>query len=83
MNTNNFKRIAEVVMNQTGQFEVDELIREGKIEKVKGYLLVGIDSSWGQGDMTFDDAARLYNLLGLSPEYASMFRQKNVGVFYS
>lgn len=83
MNTNNLKMIAKVVMNRTGQFEVDELIKEGKLDKVKEYLLVGIDSSWAEGALSFEDAAGFYNLLELPPERASMFRQKNVGVLYS
>ncbi len=82
MDTSNFERIAGVVFNKAGQAEVTELLQEGKVEKAKEYLLVGIDTMWFGGDMTFEDAAGYYNLLDLSPERAAMFRQKNLGVLY-
>lgn len=82
MNTSNLERIAGVVFNKAGQAEVIELLQEGKLEKVKEYLLVGIDNMWFGGDMSFEDAAEYYNLLDLPPERAAMFRQKNLGVLY-
>lgn len=83
MNIANLKKIGEEVLNEEGQIAVDELLREGRIETAKEYLLGGIDSCYDRGIINFEDAAGFYNLLDLSPERASMFRQKNLGVLYS
>ena len=71
------ERVAKEVLNEVEQIELSELLWEGDIEFAKFYLLVGIDSCYGQEILTFDEAAELYELLALPPDIAAEFRQEN------
>lgn len=77
MDTSDIEEVAEKVLNEEGCFEIDELIREGNIERARISLLFIVDSCYDQGNVTFDEAADLYQLLHVSPERASAFRQEN------
>lgn len=77
MDTSGIEKVAEKVLNEEGCFEIGELIREGKVELARINLLFIIDSCYDQGGVTFDEAAGLYQLLCVSPERASAFRQEN------
>ncbi len=71
------EKVAKEVLNDVGQLEVSELVREGEVELAKLHLLFAIDSRYGRGLLTFDEAAELYKLLAVSPSVAAEFRQEN------
>lgn len=82
MNTSDLITIAVRVFDEEGQLLIDELLEEGKLDTAKEYLLFGIDGGWSGGDLTFEDAEELHQMLGISPEHAARFRQENLGVLY-
>ncbi len=71
------EKVAKEVLNEVGQLEVSELVREGEVELAKLHLLFAIDSCYGQDLLTFDEAAKLYKLLAVPPGVAAEFRQEN------
>lgn len=77
MDTSGIKKVAKEVLNEEGCFEIDELIREGNIERARINLLFIVDSCYDQGGVTFAEAADLYQLLHVAPERAAAFRQEN------
>ncbi len=72
-----FEKVARKVLNEVGQLEVDELVREGEVELAKLYLLSAVDSSYDCNLLTFAEAAELYKLLDIPPGTAAEFRQEN------
>ncbi|HUY05260.1 MAG TPA: hypothetical protein VMV62_00890 [Candidatus Paceibacterota bacterium] len=71
------EKVAYEVLNEAGQLEVSELVREGEVEFAKLYLLFGIDSCYDRDLLSFDEAAELYKLLAVPPHIAAEFRQEN------
>ena len=71
------EKVAQGVLNEAGQLEVSELVREGEVEFAKPYLLFAVDSCYDQDLLTFDEAAELYKLLDIPPSTAAEFRQEN------
>lgn len=76
MNTANLDVIARDVLNEDGQSEIEELLREGKTERAKEFLLSAVDSYRERGVISFVKAAEFYNLLDLPLERVLKFPQK-------
>lgn len=74
--------IAEKVLNEKGQEDIDELIAEGDIGTAKCYLLGGIDACYEGEVIFFEEAVELYRLLEMPPEEICKFRQENLGILY-
>ena len=80
--TSNLVLIAEKVLNEEGQDDIDELLFWGDISAARDYLLAGIDLSYQNREIFFEEARDLYSLLAMPLEEVCKFRQENVGDLY-
>jgi hypothetical protein len=70
-------KVADVVCNESGKDEVQELLDADESDNARIYLLGALDHCVMEQDMPDEEARELYNLLGLSRERANEIRQKS------
>lgn len=70
-----FQKMAEKFLNEKGKDDVFDLLDEGNEKSAVEYLLGAVDSHFEDGNLTFEEAARHYEFLGVSRERASTLRQ--------
>ena len=75
-----FQEIGDRLLNEEGQFELGEIIRENDIQRAKEYLFGAVDALFEYGSLSFEEAAKLYKQIGVSPERASELRQQRGGM---
>ena len=54
------------------------LIEDGKVRLARMRMLSVVDFLWGQGRITDEDAKKKYDIIGFTPDEASIIRQSSV-----
>jgi len=70
-------KIAEKVLSEEGQRDVEELIDLDEEDGAKNYLLGAVDRNLQEGDLSHEEAAAYYQSLQVNPARAERMRQNN------
>lgn len=70
--------VAKKISDEEGMTRIEKYLLGDEIEKAKEYLLGTADALFELGKLNFDQAAEVYNLIGVSIERAADLRQKNL-----
>lgn len=73
------RRIANEILSDEGQENVEEYFDNGEIERVQTYLLGALDVMSSKKLISDKDAQEKYRILGMDKERASRIRQSTVG----
>ncbi len=73
--------LAEKILNENGQEEVEELLHADEEILAQMYLLGALDRAVHENDLSFEEAAKLYKTLGVSKKEAIARRQAHASKY--
>lgn len=73
---NDITLLAVQILNDKGQEAVGDHLLENDLYHARAYLLLAVDIQWERGEISTEDARRMYKILNFDEKTASRIRQQ-------